>query len=105
MKLQVFTVRDAAVGSFLQPFFCRSHGEALRSFSDAVSNAEHQFAKHASDYALFFLGEFDDNSGVFDSREPERVVSANEILGPDSVTGYRSGANGSGTIQGSAVGR
>lgn len=86
MITQCFSVRDTAVGAFLPPFFTRSKGEAIRSFSEACNNAEHQFAKHASDYTLFFLGAFDDNSGLFTPCEPERILSAMEVLGPDQVT-------------------
>lgn len=86
MRIQVFAVRDLVVGAFLPPFFCRSHGEALRSFGDACNTADHQFAKHSSDFVLFHLGEFDDNSGIFAAIEPARVVSGLEVLGPDQVT-------------------
>lgn len=79
MKLQCYSVRDAAVGSFLQPFYCRSKGEAIRSFGDAVSTDNHQFSKHASDFTLFFVGVFSEESGAFEPCEPERVISAIEV--------------------------
>lgn len=85
MKLQMFAVLDQAVGAFLQPFFSRAKGEAIRSFSDAVNDKEHMFFRHSTDYVLFFLGEFDDSSGIFVGVEPVRVLAARECLVADDV--------------------
>lgn len=83
MMLEVFSVYDKAVGAFLPPFFSRSRGEAIRSFMEACSNAEHQFNKHRADYTLYVFGAWNDNSGSFEVGEPMRLISALEIEGPD----------------------
>lgn len=80
MKLYVFSVLDNAVGAFLPPFYARSKGEAIRSFTEAANAAEHAFKKNSRDYVLFQLGVFDDVSGVFDCGEPDRVLSAAECF-------------------------
>lgn len=80
MKLQIFSVYDRAVGAFMNPFYARSKGEALRSFSEAVNDEKHNFHRNAADYSLLYLGEFDDNAGVFDCDDPTRVISAMECL-------------------------
>lgn len=80
MKMHIFSVYDSAVGAYLQPFFSRSMGEAIRSFQDAVNDPKTQFNSHTMDYTLFLLGSFDDGGGVFDSHPPERVRSAVELL-------------------------
>lgn len=81
MRLYVFSVLDKAVGAYLQPFYARSKGEALRSFTEACADEKSQFARHREDYVLMYLGEFDDNSGLFASREPERLLGAHEAVG------------------------
>lgn len=86
MKLLVFSVLDKAVGAYLQPFYSRSAGEALRSFTDAANDEKSQFARHAEDYVLYKLGEFDDNTGFFHTGEPERIRSAFECMVQPSVT-------------------
>lgn len=78
MIYKAFSVRDEAVQAFLQPFFVRQMGEAIRSFSDAVSDANHQFSRHKKDYVLYEVGEFDDVAGRFSTIEPRRVISAFE---------------------------
>lgn len=78
MITMVFSVHDKAVGAFLPPFFTRSKMEAMRSFAEACCDEKHQFFRHASDYTLYHLGEFDDSSGLFAVRDPVRVLSAIE---------------------------
>jgi hypothetical protein len=86
MKMQVFSVYDKAVQAYLQPFFSRSKGEALRSFTEAVNDEKTQFHKHAADYMLVFIGEFEDSSGIFDTADPCRIISALECLADDPFT-------------------
>lgn len=80
MKLFVFSVLDMAVKAYMQPFYCRSHGEAVRSFTDAVNDPKGQFGRHSTDYILMHHGLFDDQNGLFESIEPVRVIGANEVL-------------------------
>lgn len=81
MNLKMYTVFDAAVGAYLQPFFARSHGEALRSFQDAVNNDKAPFNIHPHDFSLFYVGGFDDNSGAIEyPTAPERLLSGTEAL-------------------------
>lgn len=73
MKVQAFCVFDAAADLYMEPFFLRSRGEALRSFKDAVNKEGHPFAQHAADYTLFHIGEFDQEKGVM---VPAEVATA-----------------------------
>lgn len=80
MKLYVFSIFDKAVGAFVQPFYSRSQGEALRSFSEAVNKEGNQLRSHASDYTLYRLGEWDDANAMYNCNDPVRVISALECL-------------------------
>lgn len=80
MRLHVYTVYDKAIGAFMQPFFVRAKGEALRSFSDACNDEKSNFYRHAADYTLMFLGEFDDSNGLFVCQDPVRLIGALECL-------------------------
>lgn len=79
MRLVVFTIYDRAVNGYLPPWYARSKGEAIRSFTEAVNDPTKNFGKYATDYALCELGEFDDNSGEFIVHGPVRVIAANEV--------------------------
>lgn len=65
MLLKVFSVYDVKVGAYLPPIFMRSKLEAIRSFTSAVTDEKHQFAKHAEDFTLFELGDWDDGDCKF----------------------------------------
>lgn len=81
MMLEMFAVYDSAVKAFLPPIFVRSRGEATRSFLDACQQEGSNFAKHSSDYTLFYLGKYDDSGAQFVlSSVPERVISALECV-------------------------
>jgi hypothetical protein len=86
MKFQVFSVYDKAINAFVQPFYARTKGEAIRSFTEAANDEKHQFNRHSNDYSLMHLGEFDDNSGAFSTADPSRVISAVEVLHDDPFT-------------------
>ena len=84
MILKTFSVYDSAAGAYLQPFFAPTVSVAMRSFSDAVNDPNHQFNKHAADYSLYLLGDFDDSDASFSPvGEPVRVASAKETLYKD----------------------
>ncbi|UDN67717.1 nonstructural protein [robinz microvirus RP_102] len=77
MKLRVYAVLDKAVQAYLTPLCFRSHGEAMRSFGDAVLNRDSVFFKHKEDYAFCFIGWYDDSLGQFvDCTAPAVVCEA-----------------------------
>lgn len=81
MRIHAFSVFDSAALLFMQPFFARTKGEAMRSFLDACGDAEHQFHKHAADYSLYAVGQFDEDDGRFlPLQEPERLMSALDVV-------------------------
>lgn len=64
MKWTMVSVFDRAVQSFNRPFCVRAVGEAMRSFRDEVNNAQGEMFKHPSDYELYGVGLFDDETGM-----------------------------------------
>jgi hypothetical protein len=82
MKLLMFSVFDKAVGAFLPPLYFRSRGEALRSFTEACGKSGENFAKFPADYLFMYMGAWDDTSGLFEGVDPERVLSALEVVIP-----------------------
>ena len=62
MKLNVYTVFDSKVGAYLQPFFMRGDGEAIRAMQETASNVQSNFHKYAADYTLFRIGEYEDQT-------------------------------------------
>jgi len=77
MRLKVFSVRDSKAGCFNVPFFQKSHGEAERSFSMLLQDDKSMISKYPDDFDLYYVGDFDDQDGVFNALEtPQHVVKA-----------------------------
>jgi len=60
MIQKIFVIFDEKAKAYLPPFFLPQRGMAIRTFSDCINSADHQFGNHPHDYTLFSLGEFDD---------------------------------------------
>lgn len=80
MQLTMFAVFDRQVGAYLQPFFMRAQGEALRAFTASVNDPSTGFFKNPEDYSLCELGSFDDNTGVMTAHAPVCVAQAASVI-------------------------
>lgn len=75
--LKVFSIRDAKSEIFMTPFFQKTHGEAERTFKEAVKNENSLISKYPEDYDLYFLGEYDDQSGKMEILDtPQHLIKA-----------------------------
>lgn len=72
---KMFVVYDSKAEAYNSPFFLKSRGEALRGWSDTVNDPQTMFYKHPSDFTLFEMGEFDENTGEI------RIYEAKASLG------------------------
>lgn len=79
--MRVYTVYDSKAEAYLQPFYARTNGEAMRSFTDAANQKDHNFSRFAADFTLFCIGEFDENSGTLHSlKAPESLAKAIDLI-------------------------
>jgi len=60
----VFAVYDSKTDAFMNPFVMTSAPQALRSFTKAALDEEHDFHLYGGDYTLFELGGWDPQKGV-----------------------------------------
>jgi len=63
MIYRCYSVRDLKAAAFAPPFFLGRDEVAVRTFSDALADPGHPMAAHPEDYQLFYLGEFNDETG------------------------------------------
>ena len=61
----VYSIFDSATEMYMKTFQFITHNQAIRFFDDGCQNAETDLARHPKDYALYFVGRFDDNKGEF----------------------------------------
>lgn len=85
MKTKGFSVFDLKADVYGVPFFMPSVGVARRTFFDLVKDQSTTISKHPEDFALFHVGEFDDNVGVFvPLSRPELLCRAMEFKNGES---------------------
>lgn len=65
----VYTVRDEASGLFMQLQVNDNNDVAIRSFDFAMASNE-MMKFRPEDFSLWYLGDYDDNTGVIDSKDP-----------------------------------
>lgn len=80
MKLKVFSVFDVKIGAYNVPFFCQSRGQAVRMFGDQASDPQSNLCKHAEDFTLFEIGEYNDETAKVESLDvPVPIGTALEL--------------------------
>lgn len=82
MRYKVVAIRDRAIDAYGQPIFVGSTGGAIRSFGDEVNRKDpnNNIANHPEDFDLFYLGEFDDSTGEFDSVRPQQIAVGKDLV-------------------------
>jgi len=74
MKHKIYSVYDQKAEAYLPPFFLPAKGVAIRTFSEACNDPEHQFGKYPADYTLMELGTFDDSTALIDPYSPAITI-------------------------------
>lgn len=83
MILIAVAIRDQAVAAFNRPWFMSTRNAAIRAFGEACQdqNPQNGLRNHPDDFALFELGEFDDQTGVLKplAEGPKQIALAREF--------------------------
>ena len=86
MQVKLFTVYDSKAEAYFPPWIAPTIKAALRAFSDQVNKSGTPVNSHPEDYALFCIGEFDDNSGIVKSISPHMPLGkAIELVDRESI--------------------
>jgi hypothetical protein len=89
MRQKISSIRDAKAEIFNKPFYQNTHGEAERTFRTIVNDDSTAVSKYPEDYDLWYLGEFDDNSGKAELLDtPQHMIKAIDVQSqnPNQVT-------------------
>lgn len=80
MKLKIFTIRDDKLETYNQPFFVPTIGAAERDFTDHANTPDSPINKHAEDYTLFLLGEYNQADGSIEMEPtPKPLIKGIEV--------------------------
>jgi len=82
MRYNLCAVLDAKLAEYGNPFTVRKTGEAIRSFADAVNqvDANNNMNKHPEDFTLWYVGDFDNETGEVINVVPRLLCSASEFI-------------------------
>lgn len=73
MRLLMFAIYDSAAGYYQDPFTARADGEVLRDLGRMAQDPKAgQLHLHPSDFTLFKIGEYDNNTGVVQMYEAKQ---------------------------------
>ena len=89
MTLKAFAIYDSKAELYLQPFFMRSRGEALRAWTDSVNDEKAPFHRYPADYTLFEIGTYDESSGKMTAITNQSLGNAVEFKTETSHPMYR----------------
>lgn len=77
MVKKIYAIRDSKAECFHNPFYQSTHGEAERAFRTAVADEKTTLNQYPEDFDLYYLGEYDDNTGKMMALDtPQHVIKA-----------------------------
>ena len=82
MRLNIYATFDSCAKVYGKPFFGRSDGESLRSFSDIAADTQHPIGQHPEHYSLWRLGTFSDQNAEICVETPDCLARAHELINP-----------------------
>lgn len=64
MRLKAYSIKDSVADCYGTPFFAISDPVATRSFFQVADDPQSAISQHPSDYTLYRIGFFDDETGA-----------------------------------------
>lgn len=83
MKTKIYTIYDSKVEAYMAPFTSPQHGSAIRAFTDTVLDEGTAFNAHPEDYNLFYIGDFDPETGTVEPAVHVSLCKGNEVASPN----------------------
>lgn len=82
MKKPLYVVFDNVAKMYQFPIFSEpTDGVAIRTIQTAMEDPNSQFKKHAQDFTLVRLGNFDDEQGVINQDSKSDVIELSKLIG------------------------
>lgn len=82
--LNLYAVKDVKSQLFNNPFVQKTDGTAIRTFATACEDKNTDLNKYPSDFSLYRIGTYDEESGKLSQDQIMQVANASEFV-PDEV--------------------
>lgn len=77
----MYSIRDTKSELYSTPWYAINHATAIRNFSKAVNSSESPIKEQPEDYDLWYVGEYDDNTGKINPEPtPQHISKAVDCL-------------------------
>lgn len=76
--MNIYSVFDRAVEAYTPPFCQPSNNAAIRAIKNELANPDSQLAKHSTDFELWQLGQFNEQTGDVTPHK-ERVARIEDL--------------------------
>lgn len=80
MNTIFYAIYDTAAAVYLKPWNVLSDAQAMREFTDLVTNPESTINKHPEDYYLCRIGRYNDRDGKLEPEAVETLLTGLEAL-------------------------
>ena len=80
MKAFMYSVRDVKSEIFTKPMIFQNDETAKRGFMVAVTTEGDPMSSFPDDYVLYKVGHWDDENGLCQGRDPERICTGLEMV-------------------------
>jgi len=70
LKYLAFAMYDSVARVYTPPFYMATSNVAIRAFALTANLPDSKVGLHPSDFTLYELGVFDDESGIFTAHDP-----------------------------------
>ena len=78
--MQIFTIYDNIAKAYQNPIYSLNQGAAVRIFSEAINDESTYLAKSPQDFILYYIGEYEEQSGCITSDIPRKIIHGNECI-------------------------
>lgn len=85
MLVKTYVIFDVKAKFYNKPFFLQNDSVAIRAFTDLANDPNSDVCKHPTDFILFSLGTYDDETAKLSTTEPLVLARAHELKKPESV--------------------
>lgn len=79
MLVKTYVIYDVKAKFYNKPFFLQNDSVAIRAFTDLANDPTTDVFKHPTDFILFSLGTYDDETAKLSSTEPLVLARAHEL--------------------------
>lgn len=76
--MRIYAIKDVKIG-FNSPFVQYSENVAKRTFMAAITDERGAYYKYPEDIELWYLGDFDDETGIIRGCDPQYIMGGKDI--------------------------